>query len=99
MVTDNKTVFSKQTKVEIYISEYCMFCVRAKLLLDELDISYSEMVVDGDVEGRQAMTARAKGRHTVPQIFINNEPIGGFYDLYQLGESGDLLAMLFPVAD
>jgi glutaredoxin 3 len=98
-VSDDKSWPNKQAKVEIYVSGYCVFCVRAKLLLDELDISYSETRVDGDVQARQAMTERARGRHSVPQIFINNEAIGGFYDLLQLEQSGELLTILFPAAD
>ena len=80
-------------KVEIYTWQYCPFCIRAKALLDQKGINYQEYSIDGDQEARSRMIDRANGRKTVPQIFINNEGIGGCEELHSL-ESANQLAKL-----
>ena len=83
------------TKVEIYTTQTCPYCVRAKMLLDNKSQNFNEIDVGGNVELRQAMTDRAGGRTSVPQIFINDKHIGGCDDLYELDHQGgldDLLA-------
>lgn len=80
-------------KVEMYTKGYCPFCVRAKSLLDKLDVEYTEIPIDGDSELRQHMISIAGG-HTVPQIIINDKPIGGCDDLYELHAAGKLQPML-----
>ncbi|TRU22905.1 MAG: glutaredoxin 3 [Microcystis aeruginosa Ma_SC_T_19800800_S464] len=62
----------------------CPYCIRAKWLLGWKGVKYTEYKIDGDESARQAMAERAKGKRSVPQIFINNEPIGGCDDLYAL---------------
>lgn len=79
--------------IDIYTKGYCPFCVRAKHLLDKLDVSYNEIPIDGDSELRQKMIDIAGG-HTVPQIIINGQPIGGCDDLYALHAAGELEPML-----
>ncbi|AKE51287.1 glutaredoxin 3 [Kangiella geojedonensis] len=79
--------------VDIYTKGYCPFCVRAKHLLDKLDVDYNEIAIDGNSELRQTMIEIAGG-HTVPQIIINNQPIGGCDDLYALHAAGKLEPML-----
>ncbi|MDF2691441.1 MAG: glutaredoxin 3 [Gammaproteobacteria bacterium] len=69
--------------VEIYTTQICPYCVRAKMLLDRKGISYTELRVDLDSELRLLMEQRS-GRRTVPQIFIDNRHIGGCDDLYAL---------------
>lgn len=81
------------TTIDIYTKGYCPFCVRAKHLLDKLDVDYNEIPIDGDSELRQKMIELAGG-HTVPQIIINGQPIGGCDDLYALHAAGDLEPML-----
>lgn len=80
-------------KVEMYTKQYCPFCVRAKHLLDKLDIDYTEIAIDGDSELREQMIARVGG-HTVPQIVINDQPVGGCDELYALHAAGNLEPML-----
>ena len=80
-------------KVEMYTKGYCPFCVRAKSLLDKLDVEYTEIPIDGDAELRQHMISVAGG-HTVPQIIINDQPVGGCDDLYALHAAGKLEPML-----
>ena len=77
-------------KVEIYTWQYCPFCSRAKALLDQKGINYQEYSIDGDQEARSIMVDRANGRKTVPQIFINDEGIGGCEELYSLESSNQL---------
>ena len=82
------------SKVEIYTWQYCPFCIRAKSLLQKKNISFTEHKIDGDDDARAIMTERANGRRTLPQIFINNEGIGGCDDLYELENEHKLDALL-----
>jgi len=77
-------------KVEIYSSEWCPFCWRAKNLLKQKGVAFEEINVDGNPEARRAMAERAGGRTTVPQIFIDGEPIGGSDELVAMDQAGDL---------
>jgi glutaredoxin 3 len=81
-------------KVEIYTTMWCGFCARAKRLLDEKGVAYTEIDVTMDPEKREEMTRRAEGRRTVPQIFIDGRPIGGSDELYALEREGRLDALL-----
>lgn len=81
-------------KVEIYTSPWCPFCVRAKKLLDSKKVSYEEIDVSKDAALKQAMIERASGRHTVPQIFINDKGYGGCDDIVALDKKGELDALL-----
>lgn len=76
--------------VEIYTTDYCPYCVRAKELLGQKGISYTEIDVTGDEAARTALVEKSDGRRTVPQIFINGQGVGGFTDLYELNLSGKL---------
>ncbi len=76
--------------IEIYTTKICPYCVRAKRLFDKKGAAYREIDVSNDVELRDSMVKRAGGRQTVPQIFINDEHIGGCDDLYALDAAGGL---------
>lgn len=80
--------------VTIYTTSVCPYCAAAKDLLRQKGVSYSEISVDGDREGRAAMTQRSGGRTSVPQIFIGASHIGGCDDLYELESDGKLDALL-----
>ena len=82
------------TKIEIYTSPICGFCFRAKRLLDRKGLSYTEIDVMGDNAKRGEMIQRAKGRRTVPQIFIDGKHVGGSDDLHTLDLTGELDAMV-----
>ena len=73
-------------RVEIYTTPSCPFCVRAKRLLQARGIAYDEIDVAGEPELRADLVQRT-GRRTVPQIFIDGEPIGGFEELAALDAS------------
>ncbi len=79
--------------IEIYTSNYCPYCTRAKQLLDSKKITYQEIDVSISPEEKDKMIKRAK-RQTVPQIFINNQSIGGCDDLFALNDSGKLDTLL-----
>jgi glutaredoxin 3 len=81
-------------KVVIYTTATCPYCMRAKMLLAEKHVAFDEIRVDGDPELRAAMSERADGRTSVPQIFIDDRPIGGCDDLYALNDAGELDALL-----
>lgn len=81
-------------KVEIYTWKSCPFCLRAKDLLNKKGVEFIEYSVDGDEEARAKMAERANGRRSVPQIFINEQHIGGCEDLYELNASGKLDELL-----
>jgi glutaredoxin 3 len=81
-------------KVEVYSSMWCPFCHRAKKLLKTKGVAFEEIDVDGNPSVRAAMTERADGRYTVPQIFINDEGIGGCDELYMLDRQGKLDELL-----
>ena len=77
----------------VYSTAVCPYCDRAKALLDKKGASYQEIRVDEDTEARQEMMQKS-GRRTVPQIFINDESIGGFDDLHALDQAGKLDELL-----
>jgi len=80
--------------VEIYTWQTCPYCIRAKLLLWWKGVEYTEYKIDGDGGARIRMAQRANGRKTVPQIFINDQHIGGCDELYALDTKGGLDPLL-----
>ena len=80
--------------IVIYTTPYCFFCRAAKDLLRAEGLSFTEIDVSRDEALRKSMTAKAQGRHTVPQIFIGPAHIGGFQELYELERAGRLARIL-----
>jgi len=80
--------------IEIYTTPTCPYCLAAKALLDNKGVAYTEMTVIGDPAKRQEMLERANGSHTVPQIFIDGQHIGGFDDMNALDRQGKLDPLL-----
>ncbi len=81
-------------KIEIYTSQWCGFCARAKSLLNSKGAAYQEYDVTMGGPLRAEMEARAPGARTVPQIFINDVAIGGSDKLAALEAAGELDAMI-----
>ncbi len=81
-------------KIEIYTTPICGFCMRAKALLDRKGVKYKEIDLFETPEARAEMMKRANGRRTVPQIFIDDQGIGGSDDLAALDSSGELDKLL-----
>ncbi len=73
----------------MYTTDWCGYCVRAKALLDRRGISYEEISLDDVVNFRELLLQRTGG-WTVPQILIDEEPIGGFVELWELDRAGGL---------
>jgi glutaredoxin 3 len=81
-------------KVEIYITTYCPFCFRAKALLRNKGVEFTEIDVTDDDALRAKMIELSGGRRTVPEIFINGRIIGGYDELSALDARGELDALL-----
>jgi glutaredoxin 3 len=77
----------------IYSSSHCAYCDRAKALLTRKGQRFTEIFVDNDDQQRENMIAKTN-RYTVPQIFINEQHVGGCDDLYALDRSGKLDELL-----
>jgi glutaredoxin 3 len=75
--------------VTVYVSGWCPYCERAKGLLTQKNVVFSEINVDDDAKFREEMIARSN-RRTVPQIFIGDKHVGGCDDLFELDRSGEL---------
>ncbi|WRH67849.1 MAG: glutaredoxin 3 [Planktothrix sp. GU0601_MAG3] len=80
--------------VEIYTWRTCPFCIRAKELLKSKGVDFTEYSIDGDEVARDKMAQRANGRRSVPQIFINDQYIGGCDDIHALERQGKLNPLL-----
>ena len=79
--------------VVIYTTTICPYCVRAKMLLQKKGVAYEEINVGNDHEMRIKLVEMTRQR-TVPQIFINDRPIGGCDELYALERQGALDPLL-----
>ncbi|MGI9203277.1 MAG: glutaredoxin 3 [Woeseiaceae bacterium] len=84
---------SDSTTVVMYSTEQCPFCLAARMLLKKKDVPFEDILVSENAELRARME-QLSGRSTVPQIFINDEPIGGFDELYALDQRGQLDKLL-----
>lgn len=80
--------------VIIYGTLTCPYCSNAKDLLKSKGVAYQEVLVDQDLAKREEMLAKSNGSRTVPQIFIDGKHVGGYSDLKQLDNSGQLDQML-----
>lgn len=79
--------------VVMYTTSVCPYCTRAKALLTAKGVEFEERRVDLSPEGRQFLVDLT-GRQTVPQILIDDAPVGGFDELSALNRSGDLDRLL-----
>ncbi len=76
-------------EVVIYTTQYCPYCVRARMLLDAKNVDYTEVRIDQQPERRAEMEAKSQ-RTSVPQIFIGDYHVGGCDDLFALEQAGNL---------
>ncbi len=90
---EGSTLGAMSADVLLYRTPYCSYCTRARLLLEEKGVAFREVDVSRDLALR-AWLREATGRHTVPQIFINGKPIGGYDDLARLDREGTLDRLL-----
>ena len=80
-------------RIIMYSTDWCGYCARARRLLDAKGAKYEEIDVDVVPGARAEMQAKS-GRSTIPQIFINDEPIGGSDELHALDADGRLDELL-----
>lgn len=73
----------------MYSTQFCPYCMRARRLLKQKGVDYTEIPVGGDRALWKEMEQRS-GRNTVPQIFINGESVGGYDDIAALDRQGKL---------
>ncbi|WP_435200998.1 glutaredoxin 3 [Qipengyuania sp. 902] len=83
-----------QPDVTIYTKFGCGYCVRAKRLLDEKGVDYTDHDITMGGPKRAEMLERAPNARTVPQIFISDMHVGGSDDLAALEREGKLDSML-----
>jgi glutaredoxin 3 len=76
-------------RIRMYTTAWCGYCQRAKTLLEGRGLEYEEISLDDD-PGFRARLLDMTGRWTVPQIFIDDHPIGGYTELWELDRSGRL---------
>jgi glutaredoxin 3 len=84
---------SASADVRIYLTSWCPYCAAAKRLFKGKGVSFTEV----DVEGRQDLRgwlASATGQRTVPQVFVNGQPLGGYDDVDALDQEGGLDPLL-----
>jgi glutaredoxin 3 len=93
-IASPRTHLKEMAKVEIYTKFLCPYCSRAKALLDRKGTAYQEIDITMDQAQRSSMIARANGRTTVPQIFIDGQHIGGSDDLAALDARSGLDPLL-----
>lgn len=77
-------------EIIIYTKSYCPYCVKAKQLLKNKNINFTEIDITNSESLMEEMLLKASGRKTVPQIFINDFHVGGCDDLYALNDKGEL---------
>ena len=80
-------------RVEMYTTRWCGYCVRAKTLLEARGIEFEEISLDDDPGFRQRLQ-ELTGGWTVPQIVIDDRPIGGYTELWRLDREGALDELL-----
>lgn len=80
--------------ITIYTKNWCPYCSAAKRLLDEKGVEFTEIDIEKKPEARAEMIQKAKGRSTVPQIFVGEKHVGGCDDLYALDDRGQLEPLL-----
>ena len=83
-----------QPKVEIYTKAWCGYCFRAKRLLEAKGVEFDEYDITMDSAKRGEMLQRKPDAHTVPQIFIGGQAVGGSDDLARLDREGKLDSLL-----
>ena len=80
-------------KIVMYGTEHCSYCLAARMLFKKKGLQVDEILITGDSDRFREMQEKS-GRRSVPQIFINDNAIGGFDELYSLEQSGDLDQLL-----
>jgi glutaredoxin 3 len=94
LLNEGKEKNTMSAKVEIYTKDYCPYCTKAKMLLEQLRVAFTEIDISRNPQKQVEMLERKPGARTVPQIFINDAGIGGCDDLYALHSQNKLKPLL-----
>lgn len=78
-----------QADIKIYGADTCCYCTAARMLLDRKGLKYEHVSIVDNAAAWDEMVERS-GSKSVPQVFINGDPVGGFDELYTLERSGEL---------
>jgi glutaredoxin 3 len=81
-------------KIEIYTTDYCPFCIKAKNLLKKKKILFEEINISNNDILREKMTKMANGARSVPQIFVDNIHIGDCDKIHLLDKENKLDSIL-----
>ena len=80
--------------VTVYTTTYCPWCRKAEEFLTSKGVPFTNIDVTGDDAQRERLVELSGGRKTVPQIFIGEQPIGGYTDMIALHQKGELDGLL-----
>lgn len=80
--------------ITMYTSDACPFCIRAKRLLDAKGVDYDVVHLSLFDPDARVRLAELTGRYTVPQIIVDQQPIGGWDQLKALNDAGQLDELL-----
>ncbi|MBT8422869.1 MAG: glutaredoxin 3 [Gammaproteobacteria bacterium] len=92
-MSDANSNSGSTASVKLYGTSICGYCAAARRLLDSKGVAYEDIDVGRDPELRRHMEQLSGGR-TVPQIFINDKPVGGYDDIAALEQAGELDKLL-----
>lgn len=84
---------SDETRVTVYGDEHCAYCAAARMLFTRKGVCFEDVLVSRDAERLAEMRARS-GCHSVPQVFVGDQHVGGFDELSSLDKSGELDRLL-----
>lgn len=80
-------------RVQIYTTQYCPYCLRAKALLAKKGVAFEEIDITDD-DAKWDWLAKVTGQQTVPQVFVGGRSLGGFSDIDALDQKGQLDPLL-----
>ena len=78
----------------MYTGPLCNFCDAAKRLFSRNNIKYQEIDISSKEGLMDEMIKKSNGKRTIPQIFFENDHIGGYVELRELEKNGELLSSL-----
>lgn len=82
-------------RIQMYTSDACPYCQRAKRLLSSKGVEFDEIHLGlRDADARRRMSEVTGGRMTVPQILVDDRPLGGYDDIKALDDAGELDRLL-----
>ncbi|WP_075520909.1 glutaredoxin 3 [Candidatus Pelagibacter communis] len=81
-------------KITIYTGPVCNYCDAAKRLLRRNSLEFNEIDISSGPEVLNEMINKTNGKRTIPQIFFDNEHIGGYVEIRELEKNNKLIEFL-----